>query len=94
MINLCQTAIGILKVYYEHRSNKANRSDGVKNTHMVVIYEYYFLFLQLNSNILPCMNDAGYIISQRYNATFSEMHKRVQVCCAEESRENGRENPM
>ena len=31
---------------------------------MIVIYGYYFLILQLNSNILPCMSDANYVTNQ------------------------------
>ena len=31
---------------------------------IVVIYGYYFIFLQLNSNILPCMSNADYVTNQ------------------------------
>lgn len=31
---------------------------------IVVIYGYYFIYLQLNSNILPYMNNADYITNQ------------------------------
>lgn len=31
---------------------------------IVVIYGYYFIYLQLNSNTLPCMNNTDYITNQ------------------------------
>ena len=31
---------------------------------IVVIYGYYFIFLQLNSNILSCMSNADYVTNQ------------------------------
>lgn len=31
---------------------------------IVVIYGYYFLILQLNSNILPYMSNADYVTNQ------------------------------
>lgn len=31
---------------------------------IVVIYGYYLLFFQLNSNILPCMSNADYVTNQ------------------------------
>ena len=58
---------------------------------IVVIYGYYFIYLQLNSNILSYMSNADYITNQDIMLLFSEAHKGVQACRADEPKGNGGE---
>lgn len=62
-----------------------------ENSMIVVIYGYYFLILQLNSNIIPCMSNADYVTNQDIMLLLAKRIKEYRLAARMSPKGNGGE---